>query len=48
MFRVKARISPQLLRKYIRYVKTGIPGVAWVKLDPHAPWPAFLKLRTER
>ena len=48
MFRVKARIAPQLLKKYIRYVKTGIPGVAWVKLDPHAPWPEFLKLRTER
>jgi HlyD family secretion protein len=44
MFRVKARISPVLLAKYIDVVKTGLPGVAWVKLDPKAQWPDFLKL----
>lgn len=48
MFRVKARIDPELLRKYIDYVKTGLPGVAWVKINPAAQWPDFLKLRTER
>ncbi len=45
MFRVKARIDPALLKKYIEMVKTGIPGVAWVKLDPEAKWPAFLELK---
>lgn len=45
MFRVKARIAPELLRKYIQHVKTGLPGVAWVKLDPTAPWPEFLQKR---
>lgn len=44
MFRVKARIAPELLERYIDIVKTGLPGVAWVKLDPKAQWPAFLKL----
>ena len=48
MFRVKARIDPALLRKYIEYVKTGLPGVAWVKIDPEAKWPAFLQLLSER
>ena len=48
MFRVKARIDPGLLRKYIEYVKTGLPGVAWVKIDPDAKWPAFLQLLSER
>ena len=48
MFRVKARIDPSLLRKYIEYVKTGLPGVAWVKLDPAAKWPEFLQLLSER
>ena len=48
MFRVKARIEPTLLRKYIEYVKTGLPGVAWVKIDPNAPWPDFLQLLSER
>ena len=43
MFRVKARISPDLLRKYIRDVKTGVPGVAYVKLVPAAEWPTNLQ-----
>lgn len=45
MFRVKARINPDLLRKYIAWVKTGVPGVAYVKLDPKAPWPKDLQLK---
>ena len=44
MFRVKARIAPVLLEKYLDIVKTGLPGVAWVKIDPKAEWPDFLKL----
>lgn len=43
MFRVKARIAPELLRKYIRQVKTGLPGMAYVRLAPDAPWPANLQ-----
>ncbi len=42
MFRVKAQVAPELLRKYIQQVKTGLPGVAYVKLDPKAEWPANL------
>ena len=48
MFRVKARIAPELLRKHIHLVKTGLPGVAWVKLDTQTPWPEFLRLRSEK
>ena len=48
MFRVKARIAPELLKKYIQYVKTGLPGVAWVQLNPDAQWPESLKLVKER
>lgn len=43
MFRIRARISPDLLRKYIRQVKTGLPGMAYVRLDPSADWPAALQ-----
>jgi len=43
MFRVKAHISPELLRKYIQQVKTGLPGMAYVQLDPKTEWPARLK-----
>ena len=43
MFRVRAQIPPDLLRKHILQVKTGLPGMAYVKLDPAAPWPAVLE-----
>ena len=42
MFRIKAKIDPVLLQKYIQQVKTGLPGVAYIKIDENAPWPAFL------
>ena len=44
MFRVRAQIPPALLREYLEQVKTGVPGVAWLKLDPQAPWPASLAI----
>jgi HlyD family secretion protein len=43
MFRIRARISPDLLRNHIQDVKTGLPGMAYVKLDPEAEWPANLQ-----
>jgi HlyD family secretion protein len=42
MFRVKARIGRDLLRQHLPLVKTGLPGVAWVKLQPETAWPARL------
>ncbi len=45
MFRVKAKIDPDLLRKHLQQVKTGLPGVAWLKLDPQAPWPPELTVK---
>ena len=48
MFRVKAKISADLLKQYVEYVKTGIPGVAWVRLDDKEPWPDFLKAPKEK
>ncbi|MCY1241500.1 efflux transporter, RND family, MFP subunit [compost metagenome] len=42
MFRVKAKIPQDLLQKYIQQVKTGLPGMAYVKLDPNAEWPKNL------
>lgn len=41
-FRVRAHIPQELLRKYIQYVKTGLPGIAYVKLDPQVGWPEKL------
>ena len=45
MFRIKARIDPALLKKYIKGVKTGLPGMAYVQLDPRVPWPAALAVK---
>ena len=48
MFRVKAKISADLLRQYVEYVKTGIPGVAWVRLEDDEAWPDFLQTPKEK
>lgn len=45
MFRIKARIDPELLKKYLHQVKTGLPGKAYVRLNPLADWPADLQIR---
>ena len=45
MFRVKAQFSKELLVKHIKLVKTGLPGVAWLKLDATAEWPANLAIK---
>jgi HlyD family secretion protein len=45
MFRVKARLDPALLEKYITYVKTGVPGMAYLRLDPEAQWPDNLQIK---
>lgn len=42
-FRVRARIAPELLHEYIRQVKTGLPGMAYIRLDPSAEWPDYLQ-----
>lgn len=47
MFKVKAQIDRDLLLKYLPYVKTGLPGVAWVKLDANAAWPDKLMVKIE-
>jgi HlyD family secretion protein len=45
VFRVKAQIDPELLRKYRTRVKAGLPGVAYVQLDPKAQWPPNLEVK---
>jgi len=45
MFRIKLRIAPELLQQHIEKVKTGVPGVAYVRLDPATEWPPHLHVR---
>jgi HlyD family secretion protein len=44
MFRVRAQIPVDLLRAHILQVKTGLPGVAYMRLDQNTPWPARLQV----
>ncbi|WP_249976288.1 HlyD family secretion protein [Vreelandella olivaria] len=44
MFRIRARIDPELLREHIQAVKTGVPGTAYVKLDATVEWPDALQV----
>lgn len=43
MFRVKVNIEPEYLSNRAEFTKTGVPGVAYVRLDPNVDWPAQLK-----
>ena len=47
MFRVRAQIDRELLLKHLEHVKTGLPGEAWVRLDPSQEWPARLALKAQ-
>ena len=43
MFRIRAQIDKDLLLDHIEYVKTGLPGVTYVKVDPNAEFPAEIE-----
>lgn len=44
-FRIKVRIEHDVLHKYVKRVKTGLPGVAYVRVDESIPWPDWLKVQ---
>lgn len=43
MFRTKVRIPTELVQKYMEQAKTGVTGVAYVRIDPNTPWPSWLE-----
>lgn len=45
MYRIKLHIDPQILEKYRGYVKAGMTGNAYVKVQTAAAWPADLTPR---
>lgn len=44
MCRVIAHIDRDLVQHRFEDLHTGAPGVGWVKLDPHIPWPPALRV----
>jgi HlyD family secretion protein len=45
MFRVKVQIDPVLLARHSAIVKTGVPGVTYVRLGADVAWPEALQVR---
>jgi HlyD family secretion protein len=45
MFRIRAQIPEELLKKHITQVKTGLPGIAYLLLDSSKPWPDHLQVK---
>jgi HlyD family secretion protein len=45
MFRVKVTIPPEILERHREIVKTGVPGLAYIRIDPETAWPDTLAVR---
>jgi len=45
MFRLRVRVDPALLRAHPERVRSGLPGVAYIKLDTAAGWPPALQAK---
>ncbi|MEO1318149.1 MAG: secretion protein HlyD, partial [Pseudomonadota bacterium] len=45
VFRVRVRIPPELIAGRIEHVKTGLRGVAVVRIDRTVAWPERLEQR---
>ncbi|WP_209506000.1 MULTISPECIES: HlyD family efflux transporter periplasmic adaptor subunit [unclassified Ruegeria] len=43
VFRVRVRIPEDLIQSRIEHVKTGLRGVAVIRIDPNLAWPAALE-----
>jgi HlyD family secretion protein len=43
MFRIRAKIDPERLRVHADKVRSGLPGVTYLLLDPATAWPARLQ-----
>lgn len=43
MFRIRVRIDPERLRNRGEEVRSGLPGIGYIRTDPAVPWPAALQ-----
>jgi HlyD family secretion protein len=43
MFRIRVRIDPELLKGRAGLVRSGLPGIAYVRTSPNTPWPPRLQ-----
>lgn len=45
VFQVKLQLDPEQLKHYEARVKSGLPGMATIRIDPSQPWPARLAIK---
>ncbi len=45
MFRLKVKIDPALLEQHLAQVKTGMPGLSYVRLADGGEWPEYLAVK---
>jgi HlyD family secretion protein len=43
LFRVRVRIDPELLKAHADAVRSGLPGLSYIRVDPKTPWPESLQ-----
>jgi HlyD family secretion protein len=43
MFRIKVSIPTALVERFVTQVKTGVTGIAYIRIDPATPWPDWLQ-----
>jgi len=43
MFRLRVRIDPDRLRERADAVRSGLPGMTYLRIDPNVPWPSNLQ-----
>jgi HlyD family secretion protein len=48
MFRIRVRIDPERLRARADRVRSGLPGVSYLRLDPAVAWPPQLQGNAEQ
>lgn len=44
MFRIKVKVDPKIIKDGFKNAKSGLPGVAYVRLESATPWPEHLKI----
>lgn len=47
-YRIKARVPQALVQQHLEQVKTGLTGMAYVRLEPQAVWPDWLQSELTR
>lgn len=47
-YRIKARVPHSLVQQHLEQVKTGLTGMAYVRLEPQAAWPDWLQSELTR